>query len=616
MGSENQNQVSKVTNAIRLVYLLAMAFLVTVLFGISLADRNNVRYYWTELHEVNKATVTINGQTAPDVELPHVVRPVRAGDRITLVTSAETILYDNLLFKVSGASLDIYIDDVLYLSTGQPDTYPSFQRTPSPQITMIDLPTESGLKEFRLEYVISDAADSIELSEFYIGDSATLFIHMLRVNGLTFLISLALLIAGVTLTFISLMSIRATSVAIAMVWLGLSCLAFGVWNVSANDLTVYFLPVRSLVYSLGYVGMLAVVSPLTVFYRRVLGRPRALAFRLVGTSAELLALLAMVSHLSGVMPFVVTGRVIRPFVSLSLIAIGVLLIIDFFKLHEELARRLLQPTMLLSFFALLDLCQTILIGFRPVGSGFLQAGFLAFTVWMMVLGGDLVNQRFKRARQSERLGIEVEALANNLEKQRELYQRLSESSEQVRMMRHDMRHQLSALRGYIEAGDNNGAVAYLNQLDLDTPSFAQLMLTDNFAVNAVVSHYLLKAEANGIDTDLRLTVPSDLGRVNESDMGIIFGNLFENAIEASMYLPENQRVIRMRSQVVKNRLTLTVDNAFDGNYESRDGVFYSRKRTGKGIGLSSVQTIVERYDGSMKIEIANNQFMVSLMVKL
>jgi sensor histidine kinase regulating citrate/malate metabolism len=207
-------------------------------------------------------------------------------------------------------------------------------------------------------------------------------------------------------------------------------------------------------------------------------------------------------------------------------------------------------------------------------------------------------------------------MSANLEKQRELYQRFNETAEQTRRMRHDMRHQLSAIRGLVEADQNDEALQYIDELEQGTPSVSQLVLTENFVVNAVVSYYLAIATDKGISTDLQLAVPTDLGRVNESDMSIIFGNLFENAIEASLYLPEEQRAIKMRSMVVGNNLTLTVDNAFDGNYEARDGVFYSRKRTGRGVGLSSVQSIVERYDGSMKIEIANNQFMVSLMVKL
>ncbi|MCL2339475.1 MAG: ATP-binding protein, partial [Actinomycetia bacterium] len=198
----------------------------------------------------------------------------------------------------------------------------------------------------------------------------------------------------------------------------------------------------------------------------------------------------------------------------------------------------------------------------------------------------------------------------------ELYQRLATSAEQVRAMRHDFRHQLAALRAYLQAQDITGALEYINQLSAASPSFADLTITDNFAVNAVLYHYLALARAENIQTDLQLVVPADLGRVSESDMNIIIGNLFENAIEATRYLPVEQRVIRMRSQLVGQNLTITIDNSFDGYLNRQGGVFYSRKRTGKGIGLSSVQSVVQRYDGSLKIEVANGQFMVSLVIRI
>jgi sensor histidine kinase YesM len=438
---------------------------------------------------------------------------------------------------------------------------------------------------------------------------------MIAQHSFTLAISIMLLIIGISLATISLMAARATSAAIAMAWLGTSCLAFGIWDFSSNQLALYMLPMHSLLYTLSYVGMLSVVSPLTAFYRKVTDQPDSIALRSISAVAALLALSAILMHLLGIIPFATSGVVIRPFVPLALIALGLVILVEYLQLRESTVKSLVAPALLLALFAIADLVNLLLIR-HPGGDRILQVGFLIFTGWMVVFGGNFVRQRFEMARQSRQLSIEVDTMASNLEKQRELYQQLSESSEQVRAMRHDFRHQLSALHGFLEEGNLKGAVDYIEQLEEYTPSFARMTLTDNFAINAVVSHYLLLAQSNNIDTDLQLVVPTDLGQVSDSDLSIIFGNLFENAIEASLYLPEEQRVIRMRCQVVKSNLTLIVDNAFDGNYESRGGVFYSRKRTGRGIGLSSVRTIVERYQGSMKVEVANGQFMVSLMIKL
>ncbi|MCL2632402.1 MAG: GHKL domain-containing protein [Coriobacteriia bacterium] len=610
----NQDRIRRISQFVWLGYIASIFLLVIVLIGVSSADRNNAQYYWTELREVNHATVLIEGQPPLEVELPYRIDSVLPGDKITVLSEAYTLIYDNVLFRVNGASLDIYVDDVLFFATGQPNTYPWFQGTPSPQISMLDLPTTDGIKQFRFEYTVGQVVTSIELSEFFVGDSPILFIHMLQKNMPTFIMAFAMFMAGLVLLTVSLMSMRTTSAAAAIAWLGFGCLAFGLWNMCANDLAVYFIPLRASVYTLTHIAMLAVISPLTIFYRRVLDRPDSISLRAVSASASVLALSTMSLHLTGAMPFAVTGSVIRLFVPAAMIVLGALIVRYYLKTREDMSRRISTPSVILAVFSCLDII-SVMLG-RANGNTWLQVGFIVFTVWMSIFGGNFVNQRFNTARQSERLAIEVEAMTANLQKQRELSQRFTETAEQVRAMRHDMRHQLSALRGYIMQGQNSEALSYIDQLEQSAPSYNLLMLTDNFAVNAVISFYLAIAEANDITTDLQMVVPADLGQVNESDLSIIFGNLFENAIEASLYLPKEQRAIKIRSQVVKGVLTITVDNVFDGAYEASGGVFYSRKRTGKGIGISSVQTIVDRYDGTMKIDIANNQFMVSLMIKL
>jgi signal transduction histidine kinase len=610
----SRQRLKQISLGIWLVYFVALAGLGVVLVGTAAADRNNVNYHWTQMRTVVVASLEDGDKTSP-VGLPHIAQGLEPGQSLTLSFAAETSLHDNLMFKVTGASLRVFIDDRLYLSTGQPDTYPAYQQTPSPEVIMLALPNTEGVKHFRLEYTVAEAVDTLSMPELYIGDSTVLFIQLLSDHSLTLAMSMMLLLGGAVLIGIALLAMRSIPSALTLVWLGISCLAFGLWNISSNDLAVYLMPLQSLLYSLSYIGMLAVVSPLTALYRTVLDRPSSLVLKALSAMAAGLALIAVALHLSGAWPFAISGRYIRAFVPFSLIVLGAFITYEYWRLRDPYARRLIAPTLLLSLFSAADLVFMALLP-GSAGNGILLLGFMLFTAWMIVFGMRYVDQAFEQARQSEQLAVEVDALASNLEKQRDLYLRLSDSAEQIRRMRHDMRHQLSALRGYLEAGDSSGAIDYIEQIEPNSANIAQMMLTDNFTVNAVVNHYQALADANQIQTDLMLVVPADLGRISESDMSIIFGNLFENAIEASLYLPEDRRVIRMRSQVVKKNLTITVDNAFDGVFDARGGVFYSRKRTGKGIGLSSVHSIVERYDGTIKVEVANGQFMVSLMVRM
>ncbi|MDR2957896.1 MAG: hypothetical protein LBU61_06960, partial [Coriobacteriales bacterium] len=159
--TDYSNRIRRASQIIWIGYLIAIVLLVVVLIGSVTADRHNVNYHWTALRVVDSATLSINGGEKTVVSLPLAISPVKAKDEITLTCQVNTVIYDNMLFQVSGASLDIYIDDILYISTGQPGSFPDFQKTPSPQISMLDLPTEDGIKDFRFVYTVAETTNTI-----------------------------------------------------------------------------------------------------------------------------------------------------------------------------------------------------------------------------------------------------------------------------------------------------------------------------------------------------------------------------------------------------------------------------------------------------------------------
>ena len=99
-----------------------------------------------------------------------------------------------------------------------------------------------------------------------------------------------------------------------------------------------------------------------------------------------------------------------------------------------------------------------------------------------------------------------------------------------------------------------------------------------------------------------------------SDLAIIFGNLLENAIEACLKIDKEKRFIRISSDISYDMLIITMDNSYDGNLLSVDGRFRSTKREGFGIGLSSVQSVAEKYGGNARFEDKDGHFQSSVYI--
>ena len=238
--------------------------------------------------------------------------------------------------------------------------------------------------------------------------------------------------------------------------------------------------------------------------------------------------------------------------------------------------------------------------------------FTLFTSAALVIG--TVREILDSNAERQRLAAQEIIAENQLDFQREQFGRLMENMESARFMRHDMKHHLAVIHEYVQSDNLSGIKGYLEGMELGLNSARGKFHCDNYAVNAIVNHYLGFAENDGVKTKIKLTVPADTGIVRETDLCVIVGNFLENAVTACRTVPKEERFIRLFSYVQEDALTFTMENSFDGELKEWGGVFYSTKRDGEGIGLSSVAAVSERYGGSARFEAQGNMFLSSAYV--
>lgn len=179
---------------------------------------------------------------------------------------------------------------------------------------------------------------------------------------------------------------------------------------------------------------------------------------------------------------------------------------------------------------------------------------------------------------------------------------------EARGLRHDFRHHLLAMRGMLEANKLTELSAYLDQLSSIEAEGQRPQLCKNMAVDAVAAYYDALAQENRVNMTWFLDLPEELP-VAEIDFCSILGNLVENAIIASAELEESKRWVEVVSQeVTDHALGINVRNSFAGEVAfGRDGLPKTRKR-GHGIGLRSVVTTVQRYNGGFDARAKDGEF--------
>ena len=157
--------------------------------------------------------------------------------------------------------------------------------------------------------------------------------------------------------------------------------------------------------------------------------------------------------------------------------------------------------------------------------------------------------------------------------QRELidthYQEVENMYRQIRGWRHDYRNHIQVMKAHAAAGDMDAIKHYLNELETDLATVDTVIKTGNKMTDAIVNSKISLAKAKNIPVRADAHIPVCL-TISELDLCVIIGNLFDNAIEASLALPEDKRMIRVYMDMKGTQLYMSFTNfTATNNYSSK-----------------------------------------------
>lgn len=204
------------------------------------------------------------------------------------------------------------------------------------------------------------------------------------------------------------------------------------------------------------------------------------------------------------------------------------------------------------------------------------------------------------------------------EYQRELidthYQEVENMYRQMRSWRHDYRNHIQTVRALAENGDLDAVKKYLDGLELDLNTVDTVIKTGNAMADAILNSKISLARAKKIEVHVDAHIPVKL-KMSELDLCVILGNLFDNAIEASMKLPENGRMIRVYMDMKNTQLYISFTNfTAAGKLQKIGKVFRTSKGKGHGFGLVRIDEIVERLGGYLSRNSEEGAFTTEILI--
>lgn len=202
--------------------------------------------------------------------------------------------------------------------------------------------------------------------------------------------------------------------------------------------------------------------------------------------------------------------------------------------------------------------------------------------------------------------------------QRELiethYAEVENMYKQIRGWRHDYRNHIQVMKAYAMNGDMEAIKSYLDALDTDLATVDTVIKTGNAMADAILNSKISLAKSKNIPVRVDAHIPLAL-KTSELDLCVIIGNLFDNAIEASLALPEKERMIRVYMDMKNTQLYISFTNfTASGKMKKIQNRFLTTKGADHGLGLIRIDNIVERLDGYISRNSEDGAFTTEILL--
>lgn len=199
----------------------------------------------------------------------------------------------------------------------------------------------------------------------------------------------------------------------------------------------------------------------------------------------------------------------------------------------------------------------------------------------------------------------------------ENYHLLTDLYQKNERLYHDMNHHLQMIYHLAKKLKTPEIAEYVNSISAPIDELSDTTWSGVDIVDAILNHTVLEAQKQGIEIDVNAEFPKDCN-ITSDDLCVILFNLLDNAMEACQrYMREtdNPPRIEVTLRRIHRFLIIKIQNPCVPP-RRLFGIFPTTKTDARhhGIGLRNVREKVEKYNGSLEIEVEKEVFTATALL--
>lgn len=237
----------------------------------------------------------------------------------------------------------------------------------------------------------------------------------------------------------------------------------------------------------------------------------------------------------------------------------------------------------------------------------------SFFLYFTVIGcGLLIIMLIKNIRKKSYYENLSNIMDVRLTEQVKHYEQVEKTDNELRKFRHNYKNMKIGLMSLLDNNDIVDAKKYMADCDELLDIDYTLYQTGNSIINAILSDKAMKVKDKGITIKFTGLIPQT--KISNTDLCIIFGNILDNAIEAVEKVDDNiAKEINIDVYKKKDYLFIAVTNPTKTEVAIKDNKVVTSKddKSNHGLGLSSVEETLKKYDGHLDLDCNNNKFTTS-----
>lgn len=195
---------------------------------------------------------------------------------------------------------------------------------------------------------------------------------------------------------------------------------------------------------------------------------------------------------------------------------------------------------------------------------------------------------------------------------------MERSVRQTAAMRHELKHNITALHLLYQKGDFDSLGNTLAELDKQQAGLTQMQFTDNFILNTLLQNTAADAAEKEIGFEAHALVPEEL-HIEDRDLCSFVMNLLDNAIEACMKISDPaHRFIRFHAELKQGFLAISCTNSCSVNPIKENQEFPESTKPEKsvhGFGFRQMKAIAKKYNSVLNVECDDKTFTVQTALK-